>query len=240
MVANLDPAARARRLPGRWLRRASLLLRALWLIHPPVVIVVGANRTTALQTLTLAARPSTDRLHLRDLFAEGRRYYIKLDDVGFRMTSDTRLLFGSRRRRSGRSALIAATVNGDADSSLTLIRLQARMFIWQAVRALLWPALFATIILNVAWWDAALRASIVLTLTALSWMAHRADAALQASEMIFFVQKALEDLPPAHLPSLESERPEIVSAPRTGAPDADFSAAWQRFYRQYQRDEPSA
>lgn len=232
MVASPEPTPRTRCMIGRLLRRVGLLLRPLWRVHPPVVIVVGANRPTALQTLTLAARPSTDRLHLRDLFAEGRRYYIKPDDIGFRMTSDTRLLFGSHRRRSGRSALIDATVDGDANSALTLIRLQARMFIWQAVRALLWPALFAAIILNVEWWDPVLRVGLVLILTALSWTAHRADAALQASEMVFFIQKALEDLPPAHLPSLESEHPEIVSAP-----DADFSAAWQRFYRQHQRDE---
>ncbi|MGQ9909242.1 MAG: hypothetical protein ACUVS2_10455 [Candidatus Flexifilum sp.] len=237
MAASPEATPRARHGIGRLLRSAGLLLRPLWRIHPPVVIVVGANRPTALQTLTLAARPSTDRLHLRDLFAEGRRYYIKLDGAGFHMTSDTRLLFGSHRRRSGRSALIAATVDGDADSALTLIRLQARMFIWQAVRALLWPALFAIIILNVGWWDPALRIGLVLLLTALSWTAHRADAALQASEMMFFIQKALEDLPPAYMPTLESERPEIVSAPDAGAPDADFSAAWQRFYRQHQRDE---
>lgn len=234
MAANAETAPRTpRRHPlARLLRRAGLLLRDLWLIHPPVAIVVGANRPTALQTLHAATRPSTDRLHLRDLFAEGRRYYIQFNDDGFRMTSDQRLRFGSRRRRSGRTALIFATVSGDSDASITLIRMRARMFVWQVVRAFLWPALFATIILNVGWWDISVRIAIVLLLVALSWTTHRADAALQASEMVFFVQKALEDLPPARVPSLESQRPDVVSTP-----DADFSAAWQRFYQQHQRDD---
>jgi hypothetical protein len=191
---------------------------------------VRASRDACLQTLLVAARPSQQRLHLRDLFTGGRRYYIQPRKDGFRLTSDTRLIWGSKRQRSRMAAVIDGAFSGADD--VTFVRLSARMSIPYSLSALLIPA-FVTSILIYTPWPLTLIAVLALLLFSLSWLGHRFDAAYQANEMVYFVQKALEDLPPAEVPQLEPAGPEVVIASTSD----EFWEQWQKFYREHVESE---
>lgn len=205
-------------------------LRPLWQIHPPVALVVRASEDACVQTLLIAARPSQKRLHLRDLFAEGRRYYVQPRPHGFRLTSDTRPLWGSKRQRTRRAAIVNGSLTGADD--VTFVRLHARMSLMYSLSALLIPA-FATSILIYMPWPLPLVTVLIVLLFVLSWLGHRFDAALQANEMVYFVQKALEDLPTADIPQLQSAGPDVV----VNAAGADFGEQWQKFYRERTQKE---
>jgi len=199
-------------------------------LQPPITLVIGAKPAVVLRDLTAAARPSAERLHLRDLFAEGRRYYVQstlgADGLHFRLTSDTRTP-GRGRRRGHRAAIIHGTLSGPACAPLTLIQLRARMFAWHWLRAALFPLLLASIVIGVGWWPIGVRLGVIMAVALVSWLAHRADAALQAAAMSQFVHKALDHLPPPTQPALEDVRPEVIDPAAR-----DFSAAWERFYQQ--------
>jgi hypothetical protein len=80
-------------------------------------------------------------------------------------------------------------------------------------------------------WSRATISVVVTLLFFLSLIGHRFNAALQVNEMIFFVQKALEDLPPAEVMELPASGPDLVMT--------DFREQWYKFYReQTQKDEP--
>ena len=218
-MANFTSRSRPQRL--RW--------QALWQLHPPVALVVRATQGMCLQTLAVATKPSTQRLHLRNLFAEGRRYYIQPQSDGFKLTSDNRLLWGGRRR-----APVAAIVFGKFSSpedEITFVRLHSRIHIPYLVRGLLIPIFFTSIVAMMPWSRATI--SVIVTLLFfLSMIGHRFNAALQVNEMIFFVQKALEDLPPMEVMELPASGPDVVMT------NNDFRAQWYKFYReQTQKDE---
>lgn len=208
----------------RWARLIAL--------QPPVTLVIGAEPALVLRDLTAAVRPSTDRLHLRDLFVDGRRYYLQsavaADGLRFRLTSDTRTP-GRGRRRGQRAAVVHGTISGAAQSSPAVIHLHARMFALHGLRAALFPLLLASIVIGVGWWPVGVRVGVIGFVALVSWLAHRADAALQAAAMIQFVHKALEHLPPPDQPALENARPDVID-PAAQA----FSTAWERFYQQQQ------
>jgi hypothetical protein len=63
---------------------------------------------------------------------------------------------------------------------------------------------------------------LVVMLYGLSWMTHRYSAELETHEMIFFVEKALEDFIPAPPANLASRGPDIIV-------ERDFPAVWDRF-----------
>ena len=191
-----------------------VLLQFLWRAHPPVTLAVGADATACMSALIAAARPSQRRLHLRDLFAEGRRYHVQPRAGGFRMTSDSKHLW--RRGRTRITAVIEGNVT-HAGEALTYVRLRARMGVAHLLGTLFIPAFFTSIVVYMPWHPAVI-AGISAALFALSWLSLRFDAALQANAMIFFVQKALEDLPPAQISELESTRPDVLT----------FQEAWRR------------
>ncbi|MDX2162433.1 MAG: hypothetical protein SF162_13985 [bacterium] len=209
---------------GRLLRRFS----ALWNLHPPVGIVVAAPQSVCLQTLITAARPSQQRLHLRDVFAEGRRYYIQPRDDGFRMASNTSTRRNGQRIRSRVAAFVIGTFSGD--ESITLVRLRYRAAPYYALVALFVPA-FASSIIFYMEWPVGVRAVLIAVLFGLSWVTTRLEAALQVGEMVFFVQKALEDLPPVSVPELAASHPDVVLNNRQ-----DFTREWEKFYRQVQKE----
>jgi hypothetical protein len=202
------------------------LLRPLWQTHPPVALVVRASPAACLQTLMMASRPSQQRLHLRDLFTNGRRYYVQPRPDGFRLTSDTSMIWGSRRQRSRMAAVIDGVFSGVED--VTFVRLRAHMSIPYSLSALIIPAFVTSIVIYTPW-PRALVGLLVLLLFALSWLGHRFDAVYQANEIVYFVQKALEDLPPAEAPQLESAGPEVVIPSSSD----EFREQWQKFYREH-------
>jgi len=69
---------------------------------------------------------------------------------------------------------------------------------------------------------------LIVVLFGLSWFGHWVNAALQVSEMIYFVRRALEDLPPVEVAELGANVPHVVNKPRD-----DFRAEWQKFYDEH-------
>lgn len=206
-------------------------LRPLWQIHPPVALIVSATRTVCLQTLIVAARPSQERLHLRDLFLEGRRYYVQPKQNGFRLTSDNKVIWGSKRQRTRMAAVIHGVFSGTGED-VTLIRLHARMSILYMFSALLIPAFVTSILVYMPWSKSVIGVLIALLFT-LSWLGHRFDAAYQANEMVYFVQKALEDLPPGEASRLEAGNPTVTTTPASD----EFREQWQKFYEEHSQED---
>ncbi len=66
-----------------------------------------------------------------------------------------------------------------------------------------------------------------LLILALSWVWHWYTASLQATEMVYFVQVALNDLPEAQIPELAASN--VVNS--------DFSTEWTRFYEQHRTND---
>jgi len=204
---------------------------ALVRLYPPVALAVGAPAGICLQTLTSAARPSTQRLHLRDLFMEGRRYYITPTTQGFRMTSDHRPMWARRGQRSRVAAYVVGTFTGlQGDDGITLVRLRARMYTLYTLSAFLVPTFFTSILIYMPWHRVIIVAIIVMMFTS-SWLGHRMNAAMQVNEMIYFVQKAFEDLPPVEVKELPIHEADVVMPP------SDFMAEWARFYRMHSEEE---
>ena len=196
--------------------------QALWQLHPPVALVVRASQGKCLQTLAVAAKPSADRLHLRNLFMSGRRYYLQPQQDGFKLTSDNRLFWGGRGNRTR----VAATVLGkfsSPDGEITFIRLHSRVNITYLLSGLLLPIFFTSIVVYMPWPRLVITIIIIL-LFALSLVGRRFDAALQVNEMVYFVQKALEDLPPVEISALPASGPDVILT--------DFREQWYRFYRE--------
>ncbi|KXK22512.1 MAG: hypothetical protein UZ15_CFX003001035 [Chloroflexi bacterium OLB15] len=211
----------------------SLLARLFWQVHSPVTVLVGAPPAVCLQTLATATRPSTKRLHHRDLFQEGRRYYLQPLAAGFRLTSDTRVFWGERRRRTGSAAVLDGRFSaaGENDGMVTLMRLNARMTPVALATALLLPLFIASIVAYMPW-DRSIIITLIVALFALGWISQRFNAAYQANEMVFFVRKVMEDLPQANVPELVAHGPDlVVNKPANNeSPSADFMSEWERFY----------
>jgi hypothetical protein len=221
-MANSVPRSRPQRL----------FWQALWQLHPPVALVVRASQTACLQTLMIAAKPSAERLHLRNLFADGRRYYVQPKAEGFRLTSDNRV-FWSRRRSRTRVAAVVMGEFSSLDDEITFIRLHSRIRAMYLFSGLLLPIFFTSIVIYMPWPRLIVSAVIVL-LFALSLLEHRLNAALQVNEMIYFVQKALEDLPTVEAAALPASGPDVVAPPTM----ADFREQWYRFYNEITRNDP--
>ena len=190
------------------------------------MIAVRATPGEVLQTLTLASRPRLDRLHLRDLFHNGRRYEVARTKEAFQVTSTARLLWGAGRARTP----VAATVYGSfitPSTGLTLVRLHVGASRLTTLRGLLVP-LWACFFVLALSWPLVPSVALIGVLLVLGWVGARLNAALQALELVFFVQKALADLPAGELPALAPGSPDVVRTPG----ERDFQAVWERFYEE--------
>lgn len=216
-MANASSPPEAIFLPNRW---------QPFVLHPPVLMIVGGTREDALHALVSASKPSSQRLHLRNLFTEGRRYYMQSHKDGFKLTCDSKVPWGSRRRRSPTAALMYGTVN-TLSKNVTMIRLRARMRWVYQLAGLFVPTWMALIVVSMPW-SLRVMAAVVLALYTLALVGYRLNAALQAADMVFFVQKALEDLPPAPVAGLGQPTPEVVQAQT----QRDFREQWERFYEE--------
>jgi hypothetical protein len=203
---------------------------ALWQLHPPVVLLVRASPAACVQTLVSAARPSLNRLHLRNLFIDGRRYFVQPTRDGFRVTINSKTFEGGRRRRTAFAATVSGAVRA-LDEETTLIRLNARIHLFYVLRGLFMPLWMSGILLFMPWQRGVI-AGLIIVLFTLAWVGHRFNAALQAADMVYFVQKALEDLPPVEAPALEAGRGDVVTPPH----NRDFREQWERFYEERRGD----
>jgi hypothetical protein len=211
----LAPAASPDRIP---------LLQRLRRLHPPVVVAVRATPEACLQALEAASRPRLERLHLRDLYAGGRRYYLEPRPNGFRLRSNTKLLWGPSRARTPFAATLTGAFAPLAADAVSL-RLEARSGWLPGARGLLFPVWTSAIALAMPW-PPGLRLAAVALLLALAWTGNRLHAALEAAEMVFFVQKTLADLPPADLPELRAAAPDVVA----DGTRRDFDDQWRKFH----------
>lgn len=202
--------------------------RDRWLsVHPPVVLLVNLSRSVTLQTITLAAKPSQQRLQLRDLFAAGRRYYIQPNKTGFRLRTNSRIPW-RRKQRTPFSAEMIATLTPLADD-ITSIRLRVTTNWFYVLRGLFIPAWMSSIVVFMPY-PLVMRAGLVTALFVFALLASRLSAALQATHLVYFVQKALEEVPQVSTPGLSPGQPDIIREPAR----AEFRRQWERFYAEHQ------
>lgn len=201
--------------------RAPLRAPQLWSVGQSVALAVVAPPSVIMAALLQAARPSQTRLQHRDLFVEGRRYYLRSYPDGFELRSDSKTLWG-RKRRTARAAVVLGSF-GEA-GAVTTIRLRGRLRTPHLLMSLLFPAWMSALVVA-APWSPQVTAIIVSALLLFALAGAHFDAALQAHDMIAFVRKALEDLPPAEMTLLAAANETIIDATQR-----DFGEEWQRFY----------
>jgi hypothetical protein len=265
--------------PARALRGAVVpLIGRLWYTQAPTSLSVHIGPSECAAILAQATKPSIERLHLRDLFTEERKYKIGLMPDHLLMTCTTRTRF-SRVRLPPRAILRCtfsslglydgrpatqltlhthSTVGGLLDvialpllmgallivpwfqPSVVSVRLplvaglllfnwlvsiaQERLLgvkNWLFFFLLIGPISFVTAFRP---WDAGLVAALVLTLLALCWGIHWAEARLQAADMIYFVQRALEHIPAPKAQELSVNNTEAQA-------EQAFLREWQRAHR---------
>lgn len=211
-----------------WLRLRGLL--RFWSISTPVILIVNGSPQRCLHTLATASRPSAERLHLRNVFASGRRYEIAQREGGFLMRTTSKVSWHYRRRTT--SAAIMRGTFTPLEDEVTRVQLNARVSLNCLASTLLYPTGLALIIGWVPWPPPVITAVIGLAY-GLSWVGNRANAALEVGEMVFFVQKALEDLGLIDLPTLGAASPDLVYS------RDEFSDAWEKFIWEHAPDLPA-
>ncbi|MBZ0302361.1 MAG: hypothetical protein K8J31_21625 [Anaerolineae bacterium] len=194
-----------------------------WYVHPERVLLIGATPSACLQTLSQAARPSTQRLHLRNLFSDGRRYHLKPWKDGFLMSSTSRVPW---RRGRGRVAAVLMGTCSEIDGGVTRVSLRARLALPFLLDVFVLPG-WMSLLLLFGPLPLPVGAGASLLLLALSWAWHWYAAVMQATEMIYFVQVALDDLPAAVIPVMASQTANTVYA--------DFHEQWQKFYDEHRQ-----
>lgn len=197
------------------------LLHRAWYVHPTQMLLVAATPAVCIQMLARAARPNAQRLDLRNLFVEGRRYYLRPDDeTGFRMRSTTRIPWRHGRTRA------ASIVHGachEMEPGVTRIELRARMTALFFLDVFLLPGWMSLLLIfGPLPRSAGIGASLLLL--ALSWLWHRYTAMMQAIDMVYFVQVVLSDLPEVTLAQLPSVADNTIYV--------DFAEQWEKFYTQ--------
>lgn len=196
-------------------------LRLVWRLGSEGAVVVRATPGLCLRTLMIGARPSTERLHLRDVFTSGRRYMVEQKPGGFRLTTTSVLPRYYRRRTRSRAVLVGRFI--EVDGEITRVQLSGHVRLVALAESFLIPAGIASIIVFVPWHPVVI-GGLLATLWGLSWVNQRTSAALEVHEMLYFVHKALGDLTPAEIMPLS--RGSIDITPTT----QDFEAEWERFY----------
>jgi hypothetical protein len=174
-----------------------------------------------METLALAAKPSTERLHLRNLFSDGRRYYFKLRKSGFQLNSASRTPW---RRRRGRMASVLLGTCSLVSAEVTRVDLRSHMTLVFFLDVFLLPGWMSLLLLfGPLPRSTGILASVIVL--SLSWIWHWYNAMLQVTDMIYFVEVALDDLPQARI--------EQLSASSGNTINADFESEWQRFYEEH-------
>lgn len=211
--------------PRRWLASiANWVLRRCWYIDSPVVLMLQATPAQVIEQLTAASKPRVSRLDLRNLYVNGRRYFVQPRAGGFRLMTTSKIPWRARQRTSSATVMNGKFVpygNGG-----TRIQMHVRVSPAYTLTALLLP-LFMTSILIYVPWPPPVIALTLAGLFGLAWAGQRLSAALEANDMIWFVQKALEDLVPADINHLGAESPVYYD-------ESAFAQAWDRFYREHQ------
>lgn len=204
------------------------ILGLFWYVHPTVLLLLAAPPPACLQTLALAAKPDVRRLHLRDLFADGRRYEVRVGSDLRRFTiTTTHNIRWQYRRRTSAVARLSGRIEPVGEGGAR-VRLNIRIRLMYLLDTVLLPTFVASIVIYMNWHVTLIVAAVVALYT-LSWLGHYYNAKFEANEMVYFVQKALEDFIPPPPPELAAASPEVTL-------ERDFRAAWERFYEQHQEE----
>ena len=194
------------------------ILSRTWYVHPAQRLLVRATPALCVQMLVRAAKPSAQRLDLRNLFMDGRRYDIYPDEVGFRMRCTTRIPW---RRRRTRAATVLYGRCDALESGVTRIELRAQMTLAFFLDVFLLPGWMSLLLIFGPLPQAAgVGASAVLLV--LSWLWHRYTAMMQAIDMVYFIQVVLGDMQEESLAQLPAAVDNTIYA--------DFDEQWARFY----------
>ncbi len=200
------------------------VLSRIWYVHSPVILMIGAPPAMILKRIKTAARPSTKRLDQRNLYVQGRRYHFRPQVGGFRLTTTSKVRWRYRKRTSSTSVLMA--VYNVAGHNLTRLELKVRINLGYLLDTFLIPVFIASIVYYVPWPQPVIVVSI-MSVFGLSWLGHRFNASFEANEMIWFIQKVLEDLQPDEYVVLEATTDHTIHYNR------DFEVEWQRFYDEH-------
>lgn len=202
-------------------RLIQALLGRLWYVHPPVHLTITLTSALVIPTLRTAAKPSTDRLELRNVFANGRRYYFNSHTRGFLMTTNAKRSWRYAHRTSAITVMTGIILPDPLGSHLIL---ESRIKLTYLLDVLLIPLFMTSLIVAMPWHPLLIVCSTV-ALFGLSWLGHRYSATLEAYEMLFFVEKSFEELMPEAPPVIEKEGAHVRIDPQR-----DFASAWQHFY----------
>ena len=202
----------------------------LWCVDLDRRILGYVTPRVCLGGLVQASKPSTDRLHLRDLLAYGRRYhFVGGSPKGFTMETTSRIPW-RRRDRTPAVARLSAEFQV-LDDNLTQINITARIRIWHLWSGMLVPMFFTPLFLFGIWQPFWVRVLELIALYVLAWSAYRYRAAIDAHDMVYFIEKALEDFLPKSVSELGAHVPHVVDNRQ------DFPAAWEKFYEQHTDQE---
>jgi hypothetical protein len=204
----------------RWLRP----LLALWYVHSDVTLLVYAPPSTCLGTLMTAAKPSQNRLHLRNLFAYGRRYhFIEGSPDGFKMVTTSKIPWRYKGRTQSNATLTAEFQV--LDETLTQINISSQIRIWNIWGRLMMPIFFTPLFLYAVWQPPVIRLLEILLIYMFAWVSYRYSAAIDAHDMVYFIEKALEDFMPTSVSELSAHVPHVMNN------RDDFPDAWEKFYK---------
>jgi hypothetical protein len=204
------------------------VLQRVWYVHEFTVLTVQATPAMCFQTMLIASKPSVDRLQLRDLFNDGRRYYLQPRENGFRMTCNSSLRW-RYRRRTGEITVLTGAFEPIGNGG-TRISIRARISVPYLLDVFWLPLFMTTIIPFVLRWAVEVRIGALIALYVLSWASHRAHAQLQAVEMLYFINRVLEEFGPAIIPELQPSTANVVDQ------RPDFMTEWEKFYREHKAD----
>lgn len=225
-MATKSSAKRGRVVEDRRLglrRWGEALLAQVWYLHRPTQITITLSPQMALAALQTAARPSTERLHLRNVFADGRRYYLQTQPSGFLMTTNAK---ESWRYGHRTSAVTIMSGVFERDRDFTQLTLRSRMKL-SYLLDVLWLPTFMTSLLVMTPWPPSIVWGLIVAFYSLSWLGHRFHAALEAYEMLYFVEKTFEDFLLPLAPQIDQTGAHLVYDLQR-----DFPTAWEAFYQQ--------
>jgi len=203
-------------------------LRHLWIVQDPIAVWVQAAPQLCLKTIEQAVQPSVNRLHMRETFANGRRYDMFPNAKGFQLTTSAKSIWKSRQRINA-ACVMDVRVDSDIATEQTTLTLTAHLRAFSVYNALWIPFSMIYLISGNPWPREVIWITLI-TLFALSWAAMRFSAAVDAAEMTYFIQKTFEDfqrVQPVNLPA-----PADSDVIRGG----DFEVMWQRFVQAHRNE----
>ncbi|MGB1288054.1 MAG: hypothetical protein ACPG7F_16065 [Aggregatilineales bacterium] len=203
------------------------LLQHIWYVHDGAVLTVAAAPRQCMHILEKASRPRVNRLDFSNLYMHGQRYSLHmLDDLHFMMTVTRSVAWRYRSRTSSSTVLYGRFVKSDTQD--VHLHLTGRIRLFYILQFLLLPLFITSIIIFMPWHPIWI-ASFVIALFILSWVGHRYHAALEAHDMVFFIQRVLDEHRPMPAPIL-------AEGAHIDYEDASFGEAWEKFYRTHRDD----